>query len=674
MKRNLFACLLLLTTSIFAQQNRSLVNTSQSPNAKLSATNMGDVLWTKGFWAERFDVCKNEMIPNIWHVYTDANISHSFENFKIAAGIDTGSHSGPSFHDGDFYKVLEAVAAVYAVTKDKTLDSMMDEAIAVIAKAQREDGYIYTPALIEARKDPAKAKAFAERINFEAYNFGHLMTAGCVHYRATGKKTLLNIAIKSADFLNAYYNHASPELARNAICPSHYMGLIELYRTTNNKVYLDLAKNLIDIRGYTNDGTDDNQDRIPFRRQTKAIGHAVRANYLYAGVTDVYAETKDDSLMYCLDHIWNDLVYKKMYITGGCGAMYDGVSPNGTSYNPNEIQKTHQAYGLDYQLPNTMAYNETCANIGNLLWNWRMFQATANSKYIDVLEQTLYNSILSGINLKGNEFFYTNPLSSFDNFPYTLRWAGGRQAYIKLSNCCPPNVIRTIAEISDYAYSISDKGIYCNLYSGNQLSTKLKDGSVVKLAQESNYPWSDRIVIKMQQVPSKKFSLFLRIPSWCSKASITVNDQPVENIHAESYAEIERAWKKNDSIVLTLPMKTKLMESNPLVEDSRNMVAVKRGPVVYCLESTDLSKDEKVADIVIPASIQFTPQPINIAGSEVLALTGKASCRVNNNNWQNRLYQEFSSKTKETTIRLVPYYTWANRGHSEMSVWLPVSR
>jgi DUF1680 family protein len=321
-----------------------------------------------------------------------------------------------------------------------------------------------------------------------------------------------------------------------------------------------------------------------------------------------------------------------------------------------------------------MAYNETCANIGNLLWNWRMFQATANSKYIDVLEQTLYNSILSGINLAGNEFFYTNPLSSFDNFPYTLRWAGGRQAYIKLSNCCPPNIIRTIAEISDYAYSISDKGIYCNLYSGNDLSTKLKDGSAVKLSQESNYPWSDKIVIKMQQAPSKKFSMFLRIPSWCSKASISVTGQPVENVHAESYVEIERAWKKNDSIVLTLPMKTKLMESNPLVEESRNMVAVKRGPVVYCLESTDLPKDEKVADIVIPASIQFTPQLTNISGSEVMSLTGKAAYRVNNNNWQNRLYQEFSNKTKETTIKLIPYYTWANRGHSEMSVWLPVAR
>ncbi|HEY1114328.1 MAG TPA: beta-L-arabinofuranosidase domain-containing protein, partial [Chitinophagaceae bacterium] len=438
-------------------QDKALVNNSGSVYAVVKNIDMDDVLWTDGFWGERFKVCKESMVPNLWRIYNDPAVSHAFRNFEIAAGLDTGEHKGPSFHDGDFYKTLESVASVYAVSKDPKLDEWMDKAISVIARSQREDGYIYTKALIEQRKSGVQ-KQFEDRLSFEAYNIGHLMTAACVHYRATGKTTLLDVARKATDYLYLFYKQASPTLARNAICPSHYMGTVEMYRTTKDPKYLELARHLIDIKGHIDDGTDDNQDRIPFRQQTKAMGHAVRANYLYAGVADVYSETGDTSLLNRLHLMWEDVVQHKMYITGGCGSLYDGVSPDGTSYNPSVVQKIHQAYGRDYQLPNLTAHNETCANIGNVLWNWRMFQLTGDAKYTDIVELALYNSVLSGISLDGKKFLYTNPLAYSDALPFQQRWSKDRVEYISLSNCCPPNVVRTIAEVSNYAYSVSDKG------------------------------------------------------------------------------------------------------------------------------------------------------------------------------------------------------------------------
>ena len=447
--------LVVFATSLNAQT--SLVNTSGSKYAKLSGVGISDVKWTKGFWAERFKVCKDSMVPHLWNTYTSNDICYAFQNFKIAASLDTGRFRGPSFHDGDFYKTLEALASMYASTKDEKLNAIMDQAISVIAKAQKEDGYIYTKSIIEHRKS-GQVAMFDDKLSFEAYNFGHLMTAACVHFRATGKRTLLNIAIKATDFLIGFYNSASPEQARNAICPSHYMGITEIFRTTGDKKHLDLVKKLIDIRGLS-EGSDDNSDRVPFRQMKKVNGHAVRANYLFAGVADLFAETGDSSLLATLNLMWEDVVNHKMYVSGGCGSLYDGLSSDGITYKPDSIQKIQQAYGKDFQLPNKMAHNETCANIGNVLWNWRMLQLTGDAKYADVLELSLYNSVLSGISLDGNKFFYTNPLAASKDYPYDLRWSGGRSNYISKSNCCPPNAVRTIAEVNDYMYSLSENGL-----------------------------------------------------------------------------------------------------------------------------------------------------------------------------------------------------------------------
>jgi DUF1680 family protein len=654
-----------------ASAQNGLVNTTNSPHAKLSSTRLNDVQWTMGFWAERFAVCRDAMVPQLWATYTSDTICYSFQNFKVAAGLQTGNFRGPSFHDGDFYKTLEAVAAMYAVTKDPTLNDWMDNAITIIAKAQKEDGYIYTKNIIEQRRS-GQEKMFDDKLSFEAYNFGHLMTAACVHYRATGKTTLLDIATKASDFLVAFYNNATPEQARNAICPSHYMGLTEMYRTTGQKKYLDLVQKLINIRG-TVEGTDDNSDREPFRDMDKVAGHAVRANYLFAGVADVYAETGDTSLLNTLNKLWDNVINHKMYITGGCGALYDGVSVDGTSYKPDSVQKIHQAYGRDYQLPNFSAHNETCANIGNVLWNWRMFLLTGESKYADIVELALYNSVLSGISMDGTKFFYTNPLAATKDYPYELRWMGGREKYISKSNCCPPNAVRTIAEVSDYMYSIGEDGLYINLYGGNKLSTKLKDGSTIKLEQVTNYPWDENIMITIKEAPSHPVAIHLRLPGWCVGNKLTVNGITSGMLNREEgFRTITRAWKPGDKIELRLLMPATLIESNPLVEETRNQVAVKRGPIVYCLESTDLPQQD-IFDIVIPSDIKLQPVPAKIGNGTIMTLTGQARL-LQNNDWKNKLYKEVNRETKPVTIKLVPYYAWANRGRSDMTVWMPLMR
>lgn len=666
-----FLIAIILLLGIKASAQSGLVNNNTSPHAKLTSVGMSDVHWTKGFWAENFQVCKDSMVPHLWATYTSKNMCYAFQNFKVAAGLDTGRFRGPSFHDGDFYKTLEAVAALYASTKDKKLDAIMDDAIAVIAKAQKDDGYIYTKSIIEQKKN-GKGEMFDDKLSFEAYNFGHLMTAACVHYRATGKTSLLNIAKKATDFLIVFYNKATAEQARNAICPSHYMGITEMYRTTGDKKYLNLVKKLIDIRG-TSEGSDDNSDRVPFRQMKEVNGHAVRANYLFAGVADVFAETGDSSLLHTLDLMWDNVVNEKMYITGGCGALYDGLSQEGISYKPDSIQKIQQAYGKDYQLPNKTAHNETCANIGNVLWNWRMLKLTGEAKYADVMELSLYNSVLSGISMDGNKFFYTNPLAASKDYPYDLRWSGGRQKYISKSNCCPPNVIRTIAEVNDYMYSIADEGLYINMYGGNMLNAKLKDGTVIKLEQVTEYPWDGKITILFKEATGKPVNIFLRKPGWCKSYRLIINGKvPMVIDKKNGYLIAGSNWQTGDKIELVLNMPATLLESNPLVEETKNQVAVKRGPIVYCLESADLP-NQNVFDVIIPASIKLEPVPMKIDIGNVMVLTGEARI-LQKTDWKNELYREVNTTTTAIKIKLIPYYAWANRGETDMTVWMPLMR
>ena len=671
-----------------AQQN-GITDTRNSKFAVVNSTPIDAVKWIDGFWGERFGVFSGTSIQSMWETWK-SDKGHSYNNFLIAAGEKQGKRHGPPFHDGDMYKWLEAVAAVYAVNKDPELDKIMDDVIRLIAKAQQPDGYLHTPVVIaqmnkKAVQDEEKENEnigtavgtskdgrFGNPLNFEAYNLGHLITAGIIHKRATGKTTLYDCAVKAADCLYDFYMHPTKEaLEQGVICPSHYMAITEIYRETSNPKYLELSKQLINIRDSVKNGTDDNQDRIPFRQQYNAMGHSVRANYLYAGVADLYVEDGEAQLKKNLDAIWDDLVHRKMYINGACGPLFDGTSPDGTEYKPALIQKVHQSYGRPYQLPHSTAHNETCANIGNMLLNWRLFQTSADAKYTDLVENCLYNSILCGISLDGKKYFYTNALRKSDELPYKLRWPRERVEYISCF-CCPPNTLRTLCEAQDYAYSVGKGEIYVNLYGANTLTTKLDGIGEITLEQKTDYPWDGNVALTVAKLKGKKdFTLKLRIPAWCKDATIKVNGEPVNvDAKSESYAAVTRQWKKGDVVTLDMPMETKLMEANPLVEECRGQVAVQRGPIIYCLESNDLNGVD-IDNIAIPVDAKFTPVETTIEGSRMMALETEAVNRAEAS-WENTLYREISKDKNTVKIRLIPYYAWGNRGDSEMTIWIPV--
>ena len=681
--------------SFSLMQAQGLTDLSNSQEAKMKNTPLGAVRWTGGFWGDVFDTMHSTTIWDMWNTWNTpwetldekgAHGSNGFRNFEVAAGTVQGKHHGPPFHDGDMYKWLEACAAVYAITKDGELDELMDRFIEQVRLAQRNDGYIHTPVVISERNLGIDShagdntnigieigndhkKAFASRLNFETYNLGHLMTAGIIHKRATGKTTLFECGKKAADFLYNFLTNDAAELSRNAICPSHYMGAAEMYRETGDEKYLILAKGLIAIRDSVTNGEDHNQDRHKLRDQYEAMGHAVRANYLYAGVADLYAETGEAQLMKNLEAIWNDIVNHKIYITGGCGALYDGVSPDGTTYDQPSIQQIHQAYGRQFQLPQEAAHNEICAQIGMLLFSWRMFQTTGNGKYLDNIETELYNGILSGISLDGKDYFYTETLRRTKEFPYVMRWPKHRQHYISCF-CCPPNTVRTLCEAQEYAYSIKDDTLlYVNLYGQNTLKTK-----DLEIEQVTDYPWDGKVRIEIKK--AKKLSTVkLHIPDWCDKYSVKLNGEQVRGEWRTERSGLSRRdpeisttenhpkWKKGDVIEIYMEMKPRLMEANPLVEEAKNQVCVMRGPLVYCLEGQDI-------DYTYRKETRAT-----IAGHEVIALEGEAVQTAPWNQWDNEtLYREVWRPKSENKvkIRLIPYYAWDNRGIDDMSVWLNV--
>ncbi len=692
MKRILNICLLCCGMTATAQA-QGLVDMSRSKQAKMQNLPMGATQWTGGFWADRFNVMSTTGIWSMWDTWNTPwetvdqdgkHGSHGFRNFEVAAGTVKGKHHGPPFHDGDMYKWLEACAATYAVTKDPKIDALMDKFIEQVALAQRADGYIHTPVVISERNQGIDSHAitenaagieigkdqkhaFASRLNFETYNLGHLMTAGIIHKRATGKTTLFDCGKKAADFLYNFLTNDAAELSRNAICPSHYMGAAEMYRETGDEKYLTLAKGLIAIRDSVTNGEDHNQDRHKFRDQYEAMGHAVRANYLYAGVADLFAETGEDQLMKNLSAIWDDIVNHKIYIMGGCGALYDGVSPDGTTYNQPSIQQIHQAYGRQFQLPQESAHNEICAQIGMLFYSWRMYQTTGDAKYVDNIENELYNGILSGISLDGKDFFYTEALRRTKDFPYVMRWPKNRQRYISCF-CCPPNTLRTLCEAQEYAYSVSDEMLFVNLYGQNNLKTK-----DLEVEQITNYPWDGKVTLKLKNV-KKLSTINLHIPNWCSSYTIKVNGRPTQ-VNNLGTATLVRNWKKGDVIELNLDMQVRLVQANPLVEEAINQVAVMRGPIVYCLEGEDIEGGKNINDILIPATIDLKEVPMTIAGHTFTALEGEALVR-DAEPWNNQtLYREVSKRpSKKTCIRLIPYYAWDNRGIQDMTLWLPLAQ
>jgi DUF1680 family protein len=667
----LLCCTIATTALTLTAADRGVTDTSASPYAKVRALGLDEVRWTRGFWADRFETCRRRMIPNMWSLMEGTQYSQYYQNFRIAAGLAEGQHRGAPFNDGDLYKWLEGACAASAVARDPELEKRIEEVAGVIAKAQRADGYIHTPVLIRQRNGDADAKPFQDRFNFEMYNIGHLLTTACVHYRVTGRTNLLLVARKAADFLDKTFREALPEAARSSVCPSHYMGMLELYRATREPRYLELARRFFALRDKVSDGGDDNQDRIPFEQQANAMGHAVRANYLYAGAADLFAETGDHALWEPLERIWTNVVAQKMYITGGCGALYDGASPDGAK-DQKTITRTHQAYGRNYQLPNLTAHSETCANIGNVLWNWRMFLITGEARFVDVAELALYNSVLSGGSLDGTSFFYVNPLRNIEPLPSELRWPRTRVPFSS-AFCCPPNLVRAIAEVGNYAYCKSENTIWVNLYGGSTMKTEMPGGHAVRLTQETEYPWSGRVRLTINECGGATFALKLRIPGWAKNATVRLNGELLKvSQRPADYFELRRVWRPGDLVDLDFSMPARLIEAHPLVEETLNQVAVQRGPIVYCLESPDLPQGTRVLDVLIPENIDLVARYDGRLLGGIVVLEGKALAR-HSEDWTGQLYRELHpASAHPVNVRLIPYCVWANRGPSEMTVWLPL--
>ncbi|WP_282122120.1 glycoside hydrolase family 127 protein [Algibacter mikhailovii] len=645
--------------------SKGAINTSKSPHVKLKSLNIGDCQWTYGFWADKFKVAEEVMVPYMGEVLK-GDTGHALNNFKYAAGLSEGKHQGMNWHDGDFYKWMEAAMYIYANNKDEKIIDELDGLIEIIGKAQQDNGYLQTQIQL------TKAEPFSERKFHEMYNSGHLYIAACIYYRVSGKTNFLDIAIKHADNLYNTFQPQPKALARFGFNQVQIMGLVELYRTTKDSKYLELAEIFINMRGKSkvkpdptvryNHVGDMTQERTPLRESDEAVGHAVLALYYYAGAADVYAETGEKALIDALDKIWGNIVDKKMFVTGACGQKHDGGSSS--------RDFVHEAFTIDYEMHNAHAYNETCANLCNAMFNYRMLGVNGESKHADVMELVLYNSALSGISLEGNTYFYTNPLRRTKGHKMGVTDYPDRTPYIPCF-CCPPNLVRTIAKSSAWAYSLSANGIAVNLFGGNTLNTKLEDGTPIKLKQETNYPWEGEVKITMEDCKDGAFDLLLRIPEWANKAEITVNGKAANtDIKPGTFAVLNQKWQKGDVIELSLPMDIKLLEGNPLIEEVRNQAAIKRGPVVYCIESPDLPKTSDILDVYLPVNSNLTAtyKP-NLLGG-VTAISGTVKLREDDNIG---MYRELSDmKWKNYKTQFVPYFAWSNRGEAEMSVWLPL--
>lgn len=640
---------------------KALVNTTSSRRIRLRCVDLDSVRWTQGFWADRFQLCTNVTLPHLYDRAADPDHGHVLANLGIAAGLEKGEFSGTHWQDAWVYKWLEAAAAVYGITKDPQLDERMDEVIEVVAGAQEPDGYIASQ--ITARR----WERFQNPHHHELYTMGHLLTAACVHHRTTGKDTLLGVARRTADFLCEQFKDKNPRMAHFPRNPSVVMGAVELYRTTGRTRYLQLANTVINMRGAFKGGSDLNQDRVPLRDEDEVVGHAVFYTYLYAGAADAYMETADPSLLKALERLWCDLVERKMYITGGCCALHRGLSiRKGNVWSADDV---HEAAGAPYDLPNATAYNETCAQIGNFMWNWRMLCITGDARYADIMEREMYNGFLSGISLDGRRFFYSNP----------LRWYGAEHELLSNDSllrhdigktrqiCCPTNVLRTLAELHSYLYSTNQEGLWIHHYGGSVLAK-----GPYEIHQDTDYPWDGTIKITVGKMPPNE-AIHVRIPGWASRATIRINGTNVpDDTEPGTYVRLERQWRTGDEIVLILPLDVPLMIAHPKVEADRGQVAVMRGPIVYCLESTDLPADTRLSDVIVPRDIPWAPRfdPALLGG--VTVLEGPAQV-AREGHWSHTLYKPLSRQEPEPiTLRLIPYYAWANRGVSEMSVWLPL--
>ena len=638
--------ILLLVVSVYAQMKKDY---------PIQPVPFTKVHVTEGFWFDRMETNRTVTIPYSIKLLEETG---RMKNFEIAAKRAAGDFcSAYYFDDSDVYKVIEAASYSLMLKPDVELSAKLDKMIEVIGAAQEQDGYLYTARTMGTKKF-AKVMGDKRWLNeegsHELYNVGHMYEAAVAHYLATGKKNFLDIALKSAELVSSVFGPGKLQLPTGH--QEIEIGLVKLYRLTGEEEYLKLSKFFLDMRGKFVNGRKSwgeyNQDHKPVVQQDEAVGHAVRAAYMYSGMADVAALTGDKSYINALDKIWNNVVSKKIYLTGGIGATgsWEGFGPN-------------------YELPNASAYNETCASIANVLWNHRMFLQKGDAKYLDILERTLYNALLSGIGMSGDLFFYPNVLESFGTHERS-KWFS--------CACCPPNVARLIASIGNYVYASKENQIYANLYTSNKSEIALKNG-LVTLQQETNYPWSGSVKITVTpQSEEQNFVLKLRTPGWAQNKAMpshlyTYADYPKEKVFLtvngkltplnidKGFASIKRKWKANDVVELTLPMEIRRIAANEKVEADKGRLAIQRGPLVYAAEWKD-NKDGFVRNILLPESSSLLTKFEEGLLNGVQTISGKAfGYKVDDKNNLVKTEQDFVA---------IPYYSWAHRGKGEMSVWI----
>lgn len=657
-----------------------VIDTRKSPYAKVSSVPQDRVDWDGGFWRERFDVAADSTVPHIRAMFEDNDPwFHVVENFRVAAGLHQGKHEGTPFADGDFYKWLEAATYVVAKRKDKKLEAELDEYIDLIGKCQQPDGYISTKQIIADRENEGGETSRLGDINdFECYNFGHLFTAACAYARVTGKTAFLDIAVKAAGYLkNMYQGFLEAGIAKTEVCPSHYMGLVELYRSTGDREFLEIAKMAVAVRDLVQNGSFDNQDATPLRSHKKIMGHCVRSTYLYAGVADLFAETGEQELKLMLDRVWKNGAGQKTYINGGNAALYTGNSPYGLFpyLNGAKVSFVHQAYGYEYQLPNITAYNETCGALGNIMWNLRMFAVEPEAKYFDLIERTMLNLAIASVSLDGDKYFYENMLRRTQELDYEVIWPRSRVNTMPCF-CCPPNMARFITQSSEYAYMQSENAIWLGMYGESHIDARLENGASFTMRQETKYPWHGRVLFRFEKIEEDRpFTLKLRIPGWLRGGSVTVNGTEFRKLSrddAGSYLDVALEKAEGSLVELNMDMPVRLTIAHTKVEEDLNQVAVERGPLLYCVETPD-TEAKDLGRIMLPVDAVFKEESLSIKGHELVSLETEG-LTFEDNDWyeEDELYQTLGDcSLKPVKLRMIPYFAWDNRGMGEMTVWLP---
>lgn len=641
---------------------------------KASPVSLKDVRITGSFWSSFMEKIRLNVIPYQWEALNDriegAEPSRCVHNFRVASGRETGEYGGFVFQESDMAKWIEAASHSLTWHPDAALERTLDAAIDDIVAAQQSDGYLNTYYIVNGLE-----KRFTNlKDNHELYCLGHFLEGAVAYYQATGKDRLLKALQKYVDLVDSLIG---PEDGKLHGYPGHEeieLALIKLYRVTKNPKYLKLASYFVDERGreplFFREESEKNGNEFywqnsvfqfdyyqasrPVREQTQAVGHAVRAVYLYSGMADVARETGDEALLDVCRRLWQDITQRQMYITGGIGSSHYG-----------------EAFTYAYDLPNDTIYAETCASIGLVFFAWRMLNLEPRGEYGDVMEKALYNGILSGMSADGKSFFYVNPLEvnleACENDQLHRHVKPERQKWFGCA-CCPPNLARLLSSLGGYAYSKRRNQLYVNLYAAGHAETTLDAGNL-GFEVDTNYPWEETITLKITQAPAEEVTLSLRIPGWCQGYTLALGGGDVAYELRDGYASVSRVFASGDTLTLTLPMPVVKMEANPRVREDIGKIAVTRGPIVYCLEEADNGHDLHRVFVPENAAFQSRYEDNFFGGAVLLQSNGK---RQEQTDWEpNSLYRPVSkTQYSDITLTWVPYYLWANRGRGEMSVWV----